>query len=542
MALTPAQLQRELTPTPTGSAAGREFNQSRVSLYFSVIGGISLVFFLLHNTLEVLSGNLTFVQVFSFQLNHWHLGAVALAGLLGFATRRGEWSPTALAWVDVAGSVAVLTCDDMMGSVLLGVNAPHFDLVLTLAYVLLQMTRAVIVPSTVRRTILVCILGAVPLMLMGWLLARYAPDGWSAKRTMYAPLYVALWCLDAAIPAALASSVIYGLRQQVRRVSQLGQYTLEERIGEGGMGTVYRARHAMLRRPTAVKLLRPERTGEQALIRFEREVQLTSRLTHPNTVSIYDYGRTADGVFYYAMEYLDGLDLQRLVEVDGPQDPARVVHLLAQVCRALNEAHGLGLIHRDVKPANVILCEHGGVADVVKVVDFGLVKTFGGTDATLSGTDVIVGTPHFLAPEAIRSGTSVDVRSDLYAVGAVGYFLIAGSYVFDGDSALEVCGHHLHTQPAPLSTRTTRRVPSELEDLILRCLAKNPEQRPQTALGLLQQLLACGIPAWTDEQARAWWAQRRAAGLTNMVQPQQRTPTLLEVDVRARNLEVKARS
>jgi serine/threonine-protein kinase len=542
MALTPALLQRELTPTPTGSEAGREFNQSRVSLYFSVISGISLVFFLLHNTLEVLSNNLTFAQVFSFPLNHWHLGAVALAGLLGFATRRGEWSPTALAWIDVTGSVAVLACDDMMGSVLLGVNAPHFDLVLTLAYVLLQMTRAVIVPSTVRRTILVCILGAVPLMLMGWLLARYAPDGWSAKRTMYAPLYVALWCLDAAIPAALASSVIYGLRQQVRRASQLGQYTLEERIGEGGMGTVYRARHAMLRRPTAVKLLRPERTGEQALIRFEREVQLTSRLTHPNTVSIYDYGRTADGVFYYAMEYLDGLDLQRLVDVDGPQDPARVVHLLAQVCRALNEAHGLGLIHRDVKPANIILCEHGGVADVVKVVDFGLVKTFGGTDATLSGSDVIVGTPHFLAPEAIRSGSSVDIRSDLYAVGAVGYFLIAGRYVFDGDSALEVCGHHLHTQPAPLSTRTTRRVPSELEDLILRCLAKNPEQRPQTALALLQQLLACGTPAWTDEQARAWWAQRREAGLTKAAQPLSRTPTLLEVDVRARGLEVKAGS
>jgi hypothetical protein len=538
MPLTPAQLQRELTPTPTGSEAGRAFYQSRISLFFNVIGGVSLVFFLLHNTLEVMSGNLTFKQVFTLPLNHWQLAGIALAGALGLSTRRGEWSLTSLGWIDGAGSLAVLICDDMMGSTLLGVPAPHFDLVLTLAYVLFQMTRAVIVPSTVRRTILVCVVGAVPLVLMAYLLAAYAPDAWSTNRTLYAPLYVALWCLDSTIPAALASSVIYGLRQQVRQAAQLGQYTLEERLGEGGMGTVYRARHAMLRRPTAVKLLRPERTGEQALQRFEREVQLTSQLTHPNTVSIYDYGRTADGIFYYAMEYLDGLDLQRLVEVDGAQDPARVIHLLAQTCRALNEAHGLGLIHRDVKPANIILCEHGGVADVVKVVDFGLVKNFGGgEDLMLSAADVIVGTPHFLAPEAIRSASAVDVRSDLYAVGAVGYFLLAGAHVFEGDSLLEVCGHHLHSKPAPLSTRTQRAVPSALEDVILRCLAKEPAQRPASAIGLLNELTSSGVPEWTEEQARKWWARwRNDAAITHgkIKHGSQQTPTLLDVDVRAR--------
>jgi serine/threonine-protein kinase len=504
MVSTPALLMRELTPATTAQEQARAFYQTRLSLYFLVIGGISLVFFLLHNLLEVLSGNLMFGQVFTLPLNHWHLAGVLLSAALAGGLRVGAPSATLLAWIDGAGCVAVLGCDDMMAYTLLGIPAPRFDLVITLAFVLFQMTRAVIVPSTVRRTLLVCTLCALPLLFMAWLLAAHAPDAWTANRIMYAPLYTALWCFDSAIPAALASSVIYGLRQQVRQAKQLGPYTLEGRLGEGGMGSVYRARHALLRRPTAVKLLRPDRAGEAALRRFEREVQLTSQLSHPNTVSIYDYGRTADGIFYYAMEYLDGLDLQRLVDGYGAQPPSRVVHILAQVCRALSEAHGLGLIHRDIKPANIILCEHGGAHDMVKVVDFGLVKSLSASDdPQLSMAEAIVGTPHFLAPEAIRS-TGADLRSDLYALGAVGYFLLAGKHVFNGESVMEVCAHQLHSQPPPLP----EHVPVPLSALLMRCLAKDPALRPQTAVELLRELSAVPVPAWTDEQASSWWLQR----------------------------------
>ena len=507
MASTPALLMRELTPATTAQEQARAFYQTRLSLYFLVIGGIALVFFLLHNLLEVLSGNLTFAQVFTLPLNHWHLAGVLLSAALAGALQVGAPSSTLLAWLDAAGCVAVLGCDDMMAYTLLGVPAPRFDLVITLAYVLFQMTRAVIVPSTVRRTLLVCTLCALPLLFMTWLLAVNAPDAWTANRITYAPLYTALWCFDSAIPAALASSVIYGLRQQVRQAKQLGPYTLEERLGEGGMGSVYRARHALLRRPTAVKLLRPDRAGEAALRRFEREVQLTSQLSHPNTVSIYDYGRTADGIFYYAMEYLDGLDLQRLVDLYGAQAPARVIHILAQVCRALSEAHGMGLIHRDIKPANIILCEHGGAHDMVKVVDFGLVKSLSPSDdPQLSLAEAIVGTPHFLAPEAIRT-SGADLRSDLYALGAVGYFLLAGKHVFSGESVMEVCAHQLHSEPPVLP----ERVPAQLSALLMRCLAKDAALRPQSAGELLRELSSVAVPAWTDEQASSWWLQRSHA-------------------------------
>jgi eukaryotic-like serine/threonine-protein kinase len=535
MTATPAHVEREPTPTPTGSRAGHDLQQARLSLFFGVIFAISLIFFALHNTLEVSFGNLTLAQVFALELNHWHLTSAFSAGALWLLTRSRPFGPTALAAIDALGSLAVLSADYMMGSTLLGVAFPHFDLVLALVYVQFQMTRAVIVPSTVRRTIAVCTLSAAPLLFICWLLAARAPDAWSSNRTVYAPLYVALWCLESAIPAAIASSVIYGLRQQVRKASQLGQYTLEERLGEGGMGAVYRARHAMLRRPTAVKLLKPERTGEAALLRFEREVQLTSRLTHPNTVAIYDYGRTADGIFYYVMEYLDGLDLQRMVELDGPQDPARTVHILSQVCRALNEAHGLGLIHRDIKPANIIMCERGAVPDVAKVVDFGLVKTLGGPNPSVSTSQTIIGTPHYLSPEAIRSAEHLDARSDLYGLGAVGYFLLTGRHVFEGESVIEICGQHLRAEPVRPSERAGRALPPALEDVMLRCLNKQPEARPQSALALADELRGCGVPEWSEEQARRWWARRSAPQLGPAARSDiDLSPTLLEIDVRGR--------
>jgi CHASE1-domain containing sensor protein len=310
--------------------------------------------------------------------------------------------------------------------------------------------------------------------------------------------------------ALSAARVILHLRRQVRAAQRLGQYTLIRKLGEGGMGMVWEARHALLRRPTAIKLLRPEQVGAEPIARFEREVQLTSQLTHPNTVAIYDYGRTADGVFYYVMEYLDGLDLQRLVGFDGPQQPARVVHILKQVASALAEAHGCGLVHRDVKPANIVLCERGGLHDVAKVVDFGLVKRAAHQDPSLSLDHVILGTPLFLAPEAIADPEHVDGRSDLYAFGAVAYFLLTGQPVFDGTTLVEICGHHMYTLPQPPSALLGHALPMRLEQLVLRCLAKRPNDRFGSAAALLAALTECGAPVWTDAEAKRAW--QRVAG------------------------------
>jgi eukaryotic-like serine/threonine-protein kinase len=318
-----------------------------------------------------------------------------------------------------------------------------------------------------------------------------------------------VWALLVAVAGACVGAVCK-IRRSAANENTLGQYTLGEKIGEGGMGVVYKANHALLRRPAAIKLLAPECTGEQNLKRFEREVQATSQLTHPNTISVYDFGRTANGTFYYAMEYVEGLDLQTLVEQDGPQDPARVAHLLAQLAGALAEAHGVGLVHRDVKPANVMLCQRGGLQDVVKVLDFGLTKDLTANN-DLNQTDVhhILGTPLYLSPEAITSPESVDARSDLYALGAVGYFLLTGAPLFSGKNVVEVCGHHLHTVPVPPSVRLGAKIPEKLEALILSCLAKAPEERPASAAQLQKALVELAAE-WTQERAAEWWTESEA--------------------------------
>jgi serine/threonine-protein kinase len=298
------------------------------------------------------------------------------------------------------------------------------------------------------------------------------------------------------------------LRRQVRAARRLGQYTLVEKLGEGGMGTVYRAHHALLRRPTAIKLLPPTRHDANALARFESEVQLTSSLTHPNTVVVYDYGRSPDGVFYYAMEYVDGITLQELVDVDGPQSPERVINILLQICAALAEAHCIGLVHRDVKPANVMLCHRGGTADFVKVLDFGLAKDLtGGTNSKLSQSTALLGTPLYVAPEVIL-GRPIDARLDLYAVGAVAYFMLAGTPVFTGETLVDVCAQHLSAPPEPVSERLGRHVPLALEVLVMQCLAKEPSGRPSSADELAAALRATGVSIWGAEEARRWWSER----------------------------------
>lgn len=335
----------------------------------------------------------------------------------------------------------------------------------------------------------------------------------------FQPLYilrVVFWALFALL--ALCALVIFvgmilmaryenRMRHAVLEAKQLGQYTLEEELGAGGMGVVYKARHYMLRRPTAVKLLNLEKTNEQSIERFQREVQLTSELNHPNTIAIYDYGRTPEGVFYYAMEYLDGIPLDLLVERFGPQPEGRVVHILQQVCGSLAEAHGIGLIHRDIKPANIVLNQRGGMQDVIKVLDFGLVKAVDSRkEATLTAAGSITGTPQFISPEGIERPATVDARSDLYAVGAVGYFLLTGTPMFDGDTIMELCTKQVRAKPQSVSERLGREVCADLEKLILQCLAKNPDERPQTARELADLLAHCRCAGtWSTDEARAWW-------------------------------------
>lgn len=298
------------------------------------------------------------------------------------------------------------------------------------------------------------------------------------------------------------------LQQATLAAKQLGQYALEEKLGAGGMGTVYKAKHAMLRRPTAVKLLNVEQMSESAIARFEREVQLTSSLTHPNTVSVFDYGRTPDGIFYYAMEYLDGLNLEDVVKRFGPIPESRLVYILKQACGALAEAHSAGMVHRDIKPANIFLTCRGGVHDFVKVLDFGLVKSLDVADqANLTNPNTVTGTPYYLSPEAVSHPDQVDARADVYALAAVGYFMLTGTPVFSGSTVVDICMKHMKNTPEPPSVRMGKPVSKSLEALMLRCLAKVPDDRPKDAANLFQELEACVIQGrWTAADATAWWA------------------------------------
>ncbi|MFZ0827772.1 MAG: serine/threonine protein kinase [Verrucomicrobiia bacterium] len=297
------------------------------------------------------------------------------------------------------------------------------------------------------------------------------------------------------------------------KARQLGQYALDDKIGEGAFGSVYRAHHALMRRPVAVKLLQTEKMNQTSAARFEREVQMTGQLTHPNTIALYDYGRTPEGIFYYAMEYLDGLTLDRLVKQYGAQPEGRVIAILRQICGSLAEAHGIGLVHRDIKPANVFLTRRGGVPDFVKVLDFGLAKArVEEGQIELTAASVTLGTPLYMAPEAVEHPETVDARSDLYSLGALGYFLVTGEALFDCLTLGEVLIHQVKDVPELPSKRLGRPVSPDLEELLMCCLAKDPASRPANARELDDALGRCRNAAdWTRDQADEWWRKFAAA-------------------------------
>lgn len=417
-------------------------------------------------------------------------------------------SPPVVETVDASLTVFACILYALLGMSAASSLSVAFSVPLAMSYTLLG--RSILVPSSFRRTLLISAVGALPTIVYFKTEGVSAAFNQSPENGRVFVIFGTVWCGFAVFASSVNSRQLYGLRARIREIGKLGQYTLEQKIGEGGMGTVYRATHAMLRRPAAIKLLMKERASEKDLARFEREVQLTSTLAHPNTIDIFDYGRTADGVFYYVMEYLDGLDLERLVREYGPLEPARAIHILAQVCGALGEAHALQLIHRDIKPANIVLTARIDEPDVVKVVDFGLVKTLA-PNAGESRTDAITGTPMYLSPEAIATPEAVDERADIYALGAVAYFLLTGQDVFSGQTVVEVLSRHMLQEPSAPSQHLAQPLAADLERLVLQCLAKEPAARPQSAASLRAALLACAdAPLYDRAAAFSWWRDHEA--------------------------------
>jgi hypothetical protein len=495
---------------PAGPSGERDFFAERLALFAQIACLASSGFLVMRVVLNALANRdvtrTTPFDPFSF----FHLAATAVLFLIWMLAGSRALTERGLRRLDAVGTIATGLCYALMERTMPVSWRPDQLVLLIMNAVLLG--RAALVPSEPRRTAWISAASVVAIPSVTFFLFR---EDRNASRELLVGALVTqatLWAAFTVVLAILISNVTFHLRRSIARARRLGQYRLIEKIGEGGMGVVYRAEHEMLRRPTAIKLLLPGKAGERDLRRFEREAQLTARLTNPHTVSVYDFGRTPEGAFYYVMEFLDGIDLERLVHDGGPMPPGRVVHVLKQVCEALAEAHGIGLIHRDIKPANILLSESGGISDVAKVLDFGLVKEVNESDAAkLTRDNVFAGTLHYLAPETIQAPGSPDPRSDLYALGAVAYYLLTGHPVFDG-SPVQVIHSHLQIAPEPPSVRLGRPVPAKLERTVLDCLEKDPNRRPDSAQALMDRLDACDdVEPWAAEEARRWWRARKTA-------------------------------
>ena len=441
----------------------------------------------------------------------WFLVAATIVlGSVWWLLRRARVSFRILHFADT-GLILFLT-------VLFAISAGMYEIRAVSVYQLavvtgfVAMIRAIVVPSTAVRTLTLGLAQAAIATTIfvlsafhpGWPVLQRGYEEWPFPYQLTA---FSLWLGGLIALATVASRIIYRLRREVRAFRKLGQYDLGDKLGEGGMGVVYRATHAMLRRATALKLLPPDRVDPATIRRFEREVVETARLTHPNTVAIYDYGRTPDGVFYYAMEYLDGVDIGELVERDGPLPPG---------ARRPPARAGLRLARRGARarpraPRHQARERHGHRQAVrvrlVKVLDFGLVKSrapFRAASRSRTPTSSR-GRRSTWRPRSIAGPDAAEPRSDLYAVAALGYYMLTGQHVFAARTAIEIYAAHLHTAPVPPHERLGRELPPDLEALILRGLAKSPADRPQNAAAFRGALLHCAVPAWTEADARAWW-------------------------------------
>jgi eukaryotic-like serine/threonine-protein kinase len=491
---------------PANSRQELRFLQDRLALFGQVIFFLSGTFLVINGSLDAFAAGRS-MTLFG---RAFHAGATLVMLSLWLVCRqRRVFSQPALADLDWGATLAACVCFTLMGHSGMPPWGP-FTSLLGVGHVILA--RAVIVPSTPRRTLWLA-LGCFAVITLGRTGLLPTPSSAPAEVAQLRDVIDGvLWSVAGTSLAVVASTVIYGLHEKAIKALELGHYILEQKIGEGGMGQIFRARHAMLRRPTAIKIMTGD-GSEASLRRFEREVQQTARLTHPNTISVYDYGRTPDGRFYYAMELLEGKTLEELVTQSGPLPPGRVIHILLQLCGALSEAHGIGLIHRDIKPANIHVCARGGVFDVVKVLDFGLVREFKNpTGIEYSNVGAVVGTPLYFSPEAILTPEQVDARADIYGLGGVAYFLLCGVPPFSGKTLVELGWHHIHSVPIAPSRRVPESCADDLERIVLGCLEKDPERRPDSTRALAQSLRRCqDAGAWSESHAETWW-QRNIPG------------------------------
>jgi serine/threonine-protein kinase len=397
-----------------------------------------------------------------------------------------------------------------------------------------------IAPATVGKTLAASLAAATTdFLALGVAIYRGVPFHPTFYEWMWLIMPVYLCALLAVVPA----QVIRGLGRQVRKARELGAYTIQERLGVGGMGEVYRGTHRLLARPAALKLITPEvlhsgkADSERIVIeRFRREAEAAATLRSPHTIELYDFGVADDGTFYYVMELLEGLDLEKLVSKFGAVPPARAVRFLQQACNSLGEAHARGMIHRDLKPSNLFACRMGLEVDFIKVLDFGLVKNkpkSGADQVRLTAVDSISGTPAFMAPEMVSDGDAVGPQADVYALGCVAYWLLTGKFVFSAPNATAMLLRHLQQVPDAPSANSPHTVPKDLDDLILACLEKDPANRPANAIELGKRLGGCADAAgWTEEMAKAWWKEKvpSAPSITGeSVSAAARTSTTLSV-------------
>ncbi|WP_437654244.1 serine/threonine-protein kinase [Sorangium sp. So ce1182] len=369
----------------------------------------------------------------------------------------------------------------------------------------------IIVPGPSVRTLFTSTLAILTEPAFLWVLVRSGFMELPSRDAMIRRFFPSVIALALSV---FVSRVVFGLGRKLDAARELGSYRLVERLGGGGMGEVWRAKHRMLARPAAVKLIRPEAiqggaaSYGTAKLRFEREAQATAALRSPHTIGIFDFGVARDGSFYYVMELLDGMDLETLVKLDGPQPPARVVHLLRQACHSLHEAHKAFLVHRDIKPANLFLCRYGADLDFLKVLDFGLVaeRRKDVAPSKLTEDNAITGTPAFMAPEVVLGDSPVDGRTDIYALGCVAYWLLTGALVFEAETAMKMVLLHATEAPVAPSKRAARTIPPALDRIVLDCLEKDPARRPRSARELSERLAALDMDAeWTEQHAAAWW-------------------------------------
>jgi len=511
------------SPRQTSAAEARAFLRRRVANLGLVLTCIGLAFVVMR-VIAVLAVGSPGHLVGTSMVSHY-LGVLASAAIW-LGCRRRDRSPTAVHAIELVGLVATCSLYTVMATGIPQAFRP--EMTILLAFGVFLLAHAVHVPSSWQWTATLGVAMAVPLFIGAWavlvpmdprIVEASASAAGSVQTTEASIIGIGIasvvtWWIVIVSTAATTSAVIYGLRREVREARRLGQYTLEEKLGEGGMGAVYRARHAMLRRHAAIKLIRPELSDlgadrARALQRFEREADATANLKSPHTIQIYDFGISAEGTFYYVMELLDGIDLDTAVRQFGPMPAGRVAFLLKQACDSLHEAHAAGLVHRDVKPANIFTCRHGLRYDFVKVLDFGLVALApeqGRTFTKLTREEVTVGTPAYLAPEMVRHPDAVDGRADVYAIGCVAYWLLTGHVPFERETSMATILAHLEDAPSPPSSITNLDIPEALDALVLACLQKDPKNRPVSAADVSRRLESAVAPAsWDQTRAARWW-------------------------------------